>query len=259
MPEVTLNDITVHLEQAGSGPPLLLLRGLGSSGEDWEFQIGPLSREFEVFAPDFRGHGRSGKPAGPYSIAQFAADTTALMEALSIGPVTIVGISLGGMVAFQIAADRPDLVEELVAVNALPAFETSRVSQRIQLATRKVITRRLTMARIGSVLSKRLFPDPGLEEQRATMVERWSRNDKTAYQASFQAILDWEGVAGAMAATEIPSTVLSCDLDYISSEDKQPYVDAMPTAEMVTIEDAHHGVPMERPDRFNQLLAEILS
>jgi pimeloyl-ACP methyl ester carboxylesterase len=62
-----------------------------------------------------------------------------------------------------------------------------------------------------------------------------------------------------MAATEIPITVISSDLDYISSEDKQPYVDAMPTAEMVTIEDAHHGVPMERPDRFNQLLAEILS
>jgi len=107
-------------------------------------------------------------------------------------------------------------------------------------------------------LSKRLFPDAGMEEQRATMVERWGRNDKSAYQATFQAILDWEGVADEMASTDVPITVINSDLDYIPPGDKTPYLDAMPTARSVLIEDAHHGVPMERPERFNQVLAEAL-
>lgn len=259
MPQVTLNDITVHYERSGDGPPLLLLHGLGSSSEDWENQTALLAESFDVISPDFRGHGQTTKPAGPYSVTQFSDDIVALVGSLGLSSVTVVGISLGGMVAFQLAADRPDLVSRLVVVNALPAFETTRVSQKVQLAIRKVITKRLSMEKIGDVLSKRLFPDSGMEEQRATMVKRWARNDKDAYQATFQAILDWEGVASEMAKTEVPITVISSDLDYIPPEDKTPYIEAMPTARSVLIEDAHHGVPMERPDRFNQVLAEALT
>ena len=258
MPEVTVNDITVHYRRSGSGRPVVLLHGLGSSGEDWENQIPFLEKSYDVIAPDFRGHGQSSKPPGPYSIQQFASDATTFLDELDVGPVRLVGISLGGMVGYQMVADRPDLVSRLVAVNALPAFETTRVSQRLQLAIRKVITRRLSMERIGEILSKRLFPDPEMGEQRATMVERWGRNDKIAYQETFRAITQWRGVAPEMSQTMVPITVISSDLDYIGAEDKRPYVDAMPTAEMVVMHDAHHAVPMEWPDRFNVVLQQAL-
>lgn len=259
MAEVTVDDITLHYERTGSGTPLLLLHGLGSSGEDWEHQVAAFSGSYDLIVPDFRGHGRSSKPSGPYSIEQFGSDMVALIEKLETGPLLIVGISLGGMVAFQIAAGRPDLVEKLIVVNALPTFETKRLSQKIQLAIRKVITRRLSMEKIGDVLSKRLLPGDDKAEQRATMVERWARNDKMAYEATFRAILDWDGVADAMATTDVPITVISSELDYIGLEDKRPYVDAMPTAEIVVIDGAHHGVPMEYPGRFNQVLEEVLA
>lgn len=258
MPEVIVNEIAVHYRRSGSGRPVVLLHGLGSSGEDWENQIPELEKTYEVIAPDFRGHGQSSKPPGPYSIRQFASDITTFLDELDVGPVRLVGISLGGMVGFQIVADRPDLVSRLVAVNALPAFQTTRVSQKIQLAIRKVITRRLSMQRIGEILSKRLFPDPEMAGQRATMVERWARNDKTAYQETFRAILQWEGVADEMSKAMVPITVISSDLDYIGAEDKKPYVDAMPTAEMVVMHDAHHAVPMEWPERFNVVLEQAL-
>lgn len=258
MPEVIVNDITVHFERTGSGPPLLLLHGLGSSSDDWEYQVRDLSEDHLLILPDFRGHGQSSKPQGPYSIEELASDIAALEDGLGLGPAPVVGISLGGMVGFQLAADRPDLVDRLIAVNALPAFETKRVSQRIQVAIRKVITKRLTMDKIGDVISKRLLPEDDMADKRATMVERWARNDKPAYQASFDAILAWEGVADAMATTEVPITVISSELDYIGVEDKQPYIDAMPTANMVVIEGAHHGVPFEYPERFNQTLIEVL-
>ena len=258
MPEVILNDITVSYDRSGAGTPVVLLHGLGSSARDWENQVPVLQVDHDVVAPDFRGHGRTSRPPGPYSVTQFGQDVVGLIESLRLSDVTLIGISLGGMVGFQVTADRPDVVARLIVVNALPAFETTRVSQRIQLAIRKVITKRLTMEKIGEVLSKRLFPDPGMEEQRATMVERWGQNDKSAYQAAFQAILDWEGVADAMATTEVPITIISSDLDYIPHEDKLPYIAAMPTADSVLIEDAHHGVPMERPARFNEVLLQVL-
>jgi 3-oxoadipate enol-lactonase len=257
MPEATVDDITLHYERSGAGPAIVLLHGLGSSGEDWERQSG-LFPDNDVIVPDLRGHGRSSKPAGPYTIGLLASDVVTLLDRLGVARCVIVGISLGGMVGFQIAADHPERVTRLVAVNALPAFETRRLSQKIQLAVRKVITRRLSMDRIGSVLSKRLFPDDDMGAQRATMVERWARNDKASYEATFEAILGWEGVVDAMKATQVPVTVISSDLDYVGPGDKQPYVDAMPTATMVVIENAHHGVPMERPERFNEVLISVL-
>lgn len=259
MAHVTVNGIELHYDRVGDGPPLLLLHGLGSSARDWENQVSHFKGSREVIVPDFRGHGRSDKPDGPYSIEGFASDIAGLIDELGIGPAPVVGISLGGMVGFQLVADRPDLVDHLIAVNALQAFEMTRISQRIQVAIRKVITKRLSMEKIGDVLSKRLFTDPDMDELRAQMVERWAENDKAAYESTFQAILAWSGVKAEMSQTETRITVISSDLDYLAPDDKQPYIDAMPTAESIVIEDAHHAVPMERPDRFNAALETALA
>lgn len=258
MAHVTVNGIELHYDRVGEGPPTLLLHGLGSSARDWENQVSHFQGSREVIVPDLRGHGRSDKPDGPYSIEGFASDIAGLIDELGIGPSPVVGISLGGMIGFQLVADRPDLVTKLIAVNALPAFEMTRISQRIQVVMRKIITKRLSMEKIGDVLSKRLFTDSDMDELRAKMVERWAENDKAAYESTFQAILDWPGVKTEMGATEVPITVINSDLDYLAPDDKQPYIDAMPTAESVVIENAHHAVPMERPDRFNAALEQAL-
>lgn len=259
MPQVTVNGIELHYDRVGSGSPVLLLHGLGSSARDWENQADHFEKSQDLIIPDLRGHGRSSKPAGPYSIEGFSSDVAGVIEQLGVGPLPIVGISLGGMVGFQLAADRPHLVSRLVAVNALPAFEMTRVSQRVQVGLRKVITRRLSMERIGQVLSKRLFPGADMERQRAKMVQRWSENDKSAYEVTFKAILDWPGVKQAMADTGVPITIINSELDYLAPDDKQPYIDAMGTADSVVISGAHHAVPMEYPERFNTALQAALA
>lgn len=258
MAQVTVNDIELHYDRVGAGPPVLLLHGLGSSARDWENQVSHFSGDHELIVPDFRGHGRSQKPPGPYSLTTFASDIAGLIDELGVGPLPVVGISLGGMVGFQLAADRPDLVSRLVVVNALPAFEMTRISQKIQVAVRKVITRRLSMEKIGEVLSKRLFTDEDMDDLRAKMVQRWSENDKDAYEATFAAILAWPGVETEMTQSEVPITVINSALDYLAPDDKQPYIDAMPTAQSTVIPNAHHAVPMERPEHFNAALETAL-
>ncbi|HVF40381.1 MAG TPA: alpha/beta hydrolase, partial [Gemmatimonadaceae bacterium] len=120
MPTQRVRDIDVHYEIAGQGEPVLLIHGLGSRSEDWEEQVPAMAEHFRVITYDVRGHGRSSKPAGPYSVAESAADAAALLEALHVGPVHVVGLSMGGMIAFQLMADRPELVKSAVIVNSGP-------------------------------------------------------------------------------------------------------------------------------------------
>src|SRR5690349_3136704 len=109
----TPDGVNISYDTFGSGDPVVLVHGLGSYVGDWQAQIDALSREFQVVAIDLRGHGESDKPAGPYSVALFASDVAAVIGGLRLGPSHVVGLSLGGAVAFQLAVDRPDVVRSL--------------------------------------------------------------------------------------------------------------------------------------------------
>jgi pimeloyl-ACP methyl ester carboxylesterase len=107
MPTLTLDDIEIFYECPGAGPPLMLIHGLGSSGDDSAFQRDDFARAGTLILPDLRGSGRSAKPPGPYSIARFAADLWGLLDALAIDAVDLLGFSLGGAVAIEMALLRP--------------------------------------------------------------------------------------------------------------------------------------------------------
>jgi pimeloyl-ACP methyl ester carboxylesterase len=84
MPSIRTNATELYYETIGRGPPLLLIHGLGSSGDDWAFQRDDLARTHTLILPDLRGSGRSAKPRGPYSIAQSAAALWGLLDVLDI-------------------------------------------------------------------------------------------------------------------------------------------------------------------------------
>src|SRR5919198_21476 len=120
MPILRCRDINVYYEIVGAGDPLLFIHGLGSSHRDWEPQVAFFSRHYQVITYDVRGHGKSDKPRGPYSVSQFAADAAELMRSLAIAPAHIVGLSMGGMIAFQLTLDEPARVKSLLIVNSAP-------------------------------------------------------------------------------------------------------------------------------------------
>ena len=114
MPMIKVNDIQMYYEIQGEGFPLLLIMGLKRNTEWWYRQIPHLSRHFRVIAFDNRGAGRSDKPASDYSIPMFANDTAGLMDALRIRKAHVLGISMGGYIAQELAISRSDLVQGLV-------------------------------------------------------------------------------------------------------------------------------------------------
>lgn len=257
MPTVHSNGINIYYESVGTGAPLLLLHGLGSCTEDWELQLPAFARHFRVIAAGMRGHGRSARPPGPYSVPQMAADVLGLLDALKVESAHIVGLSMGGMVAFQLAVDRPERVRSLVIVNSGPALVPRTAGEWLRVQQRLALARLFPPARSGRFLSQRLFPKPEQEEMRQQLVERWARNDQRAYLASMRALVGWS-VLDRIGAIQQPVLVISGDRDYTPVESKRAYVARLPNARLLVIEDSGHATPIDQSERFNAVVLDFL-
>src|SRR5471030_1382836 len=257
MPTTRVNGVDLYYEIHGSGEPVLLVHGLGSSTLDWEPQIAALAARFQVIAFDVRGHGRSAKPRQRYSVRLFAEDTAALIRALNLGPVHVVGISMGGMIAFQLAVTAQELVRSLTIVNSGPAMPVRTLAQRMMIWTRIAIVRLRGMRKMGEVLATRLLPKPEQEPLRAQFIERWAGNDPTAYLSALNGLINWD-VTDALARIDCPVLVLAADQDYTPVAFKQAYTAKIRGAELVVIDDSRHLLPIERPEPFNAALLAFL-
>src|SRR5215208_2216982 len=114
--EISLHGNRVSYRTGGDGPLLVLIHGITSSSASWESVLPALAERFTVLAPDLLGHGQSDKPSGDYSLGSHACIVRDLMLALGHERGTIVGHSLGGGIAMQVAYQFPELVERLVLV-----------------------------------------------------------------------------------------------------------------------------------------------
>ena len=108
--------VLAYGRRAGTGPTWVLLHGGGCQSADWERVARRLPSDWPLVCPDFRGHGASAIPAANFLLDDLADDVVELVERLGLGRVVLVGHSLGGMVAKQIASARPDVVAALVMV-----------------------------------------------------------------------------------------------------------------------------------------------
>ncbi len=114
----------------GSGRTVLLLHGLAGQADEWSETASWLSESFHVVAADARGHGRSERSPAEVSAAAHVADVVFIIELLATSPVILIGQSLGGITALQVAAQRSDLVQALVLVDADPApIEESAIAE----------------------------------------------------------------------------------------------------------------------------------
>jgi len=115
MPIAKVNDINMYYEIHGDGFPLLMIIGASADINWWGgWLYDRLSKEFKVIIFDNRGAGRTDKPDIPYSTKMMADDTVGLLNILKIERAHILGISLGGMIAQEIAINYPDIIEKLV-------------------------------------------------------------------------------------------------------------------------------------------------
>ncbi len=153
MPTVKVGDINIYYESHGDGEPILLIQGYGAYSGHWAPLIPSLSQEYRVISFDNRGTGRSDKPNIPYTMKMMAEDAKGLLDAIGIDSAHVLGESMGGMIAQELALNYPDKVKSLIlgctfcggtmAVPPTPeamAFLTSREMAKLSVEERARVT-----------------------------------------------------------------------------------------------------------------------
>ena len=262
MAYLTVRGLRMHYHVQGAGPLVVLLHALGSCADDWALQFpaltgAGLSRSYTVLAPDLRGHGRTGKPAGPYTIPQMADDVAALMARLETGRACVVGLSLGGLVAQALAIGHPGRVRSLVLVNTF-----GRLRLRWLLGSPYLLRRGLALLTGGlaaqaEIVAREVFPRPEQEPLRRMALERLRANDPAAYRATLRAVLRFR--RPALAQIRVPTLVVAGARDTtVDLATKEELAAGIPAARLVVVPGSGHATPVDQAEPFNELLLEFL-
>ncbi len=257
MPTKSINGIDLYYEITGEGHPLLLIHGLGSSSRDWEYQLPAFKDHYQVITVDLRGHGKSSKPRGPYSIRGFADDVAALLKALNLESVHVMGISMGTAVGFELVLAYPEMVHTFIGVNMGVSLPVKTMQEKWQFLKRTLIVKLVGMKKMGEFLAPRLFPDPAQEHLIKIVADRWAENDKKAYLNAMNALKNWS-VEEKLSQIQVPTLIVASDGDYTPVHVKEEYVVKIPQAKLVVMEQAHHAVPVEKPEEFNTIVLDFL-
>ena len=254
--ELKVNGLQLHYQLDGQGPAVLLLHPVGLDLTWWDLQVEALRSEFQVLRMDFRGHGKSAIAPPPYTLAKFAADAQALLGALHMGPVHVIGLSLGGMVAQVLALEFPTEVHSLILSNTLC---TLPAEARQAMRARGEVAEQGGMATVIEPTIERWFTRGFLD---SPLVARCRRHllaqDVGAWASTWRAIADLDTLP-RLGEIHVPTLVTTGDADVSTPvAAAQSIANHITGAVLKVIPGAPHMAPYERPELFNPLVLEFL-
>jgi len=262
MPRLDLSpNLKIHyidINKSGS-PVVLLLHGLGATGESWGLQVPALlAAGFRILVPDLRGFGKSSYPGGALSISSMATDLVYLLDNLQVSVVDAVGISMGGTVGLQFALDYPERVRKLVLVNTFAQLKPERWDVWFYFFFRIVLIYTLGMAMQARAVARRIFPEPKQAELRQILINQITEADPRSYRAAIWALARFN-VTQRLSELTIPTLVITgeCDSTVPPRAQKQ-LAELIPNAQHITIPGARHAVIADQPEIFNKILLDSL-
>ena len=245
--EATVNGVRLSYEEYGTGPPVVLVHGLGGTGTDiWKHVIAELAGEFRVVVYDLRGSGASEATPGPYTIDLLQQDLDALLAALDLGPAGLVGHSLGGGIVLAEAARRPERVRAVVGVGAVTALPDAG---REGMRTRAETVEANGMAAVAETVATNGV-SPTFRESRPEefqeLISMLGSANVTGYAAQCRALeaLDLTDELGSISA---PALLVAGELDQASPVARNEENAALVGAELLVLPDTAHIIPWERP------------
>ncbi len=254
-------DCTIHyLEHNPQGhPPVLLLHGLGSCGEDWVLQVTPFTAAgYRLIAADARGFGRSSYPGGGLTVRQMAEDMARLLEGIQAAPAHVVGISMGGTLALQLALDHPDLVRRLVLVNTFARLRPRSLRGWAYVLLRGVLVHTLGLPTQARMVARRIFPKPEQAPYREVLYQRITQTNPAAYRAAMRALVRFD-VMDRLGEVRAPTLVVTGSEDTtVPPEEQAHLVRGIPNVRQVVIEGGGHAVILDHAEAFNQAVLDFL-
>ncbi|MFH1831130.1 MAG: alpha/beta hydrolase [Pseudomonadota bacterium] len=254
MPFIKCNDINIYYEKTGNGPPLVMINGLGCDTRILSFCAKHLSASFTVLLFDMRGVGQSDKPKEPYTIDQFSKDLRALMTQVFGESAHVVGFSMGGCVAMDLALRSLDLVKTLTLVSTLPSFSRPHpMSDEISA----LLHRTDVSPKLLSEVYEKMF---GPEFKKTVSCESYikQRLEDPIPQPAYAYLNQLNALENFDLYDEVhkisqPALVVAGSCDQIVPIDNSRWLnDALPDSNLNILPNVGHMIPLEAPEKLAQ-------
>lgn len=249
---VPVDDVMLAYRESGSGSPVVFISGLGSTMDMWNPPvIEKISHHFRVIIFDNRGMGYSGGSDKPFSVPLLARDTASLMDALGISSAHIIGHSMGGSIAQELALGFPAKVNRLILVTSTCGGSESVNMQPEILA--RLTDKSGTLQDVTSRMFSLLFPSSWLARHDPARycpeIDETPGNEVVARQA--EAFSAWAGSFSRLGEIRSPALVVTGTDDVIVPPVNSRIIsERIPGSQLVEIPGAGHGLMYQCPDRF---------
>ena len=250
--------LTMNIVEAGSGPAVLLLHGLGWDHSLWNPTVEKLAAHYHVIAADTRGHGGTDKPDGPYDMDMFARDYAALADALGLTRMCVIGLSQGGMVAQKLALLRPELVSSLVLISTSCK---SAPSLRDNMEARIAAMDKMGPEAAAGIAAESIF-SPGWRAANPAALARFiswrSVMPSAPLNAATRALYEFN-LSSDLPRVAVPTLVVAGAEDVLTRPQGMEEIAALiPGAEYRLIPKSGHMIPVEQPEQLDALLDTFL-
>jgi 3-oxoadipate enol-lactonase len=250
-------DLSIHYLERGTGEPLLLIHGLGCSGADWAFQVAALEPRFRIIIPDLPGSGHSPPPSREYTIAGFAGALWKLMDHLGIAKTNIVGFSLGGAVALEMATARPECVPKLGLINSLATYRPRDLRKWLETYVSATLVRMLGMPRAACLMAARLFPEPWQRAMREHAARVMGSVPANSYLGTGLALARW-AIVDRLDKLKSRVLIIAAENDFTPLAEKRALAQRL-NADLVVVRGSRHGTPFDSVEVTNDCLLALLT
>jgi pimeloyl-ACP methyl ester carboxylesterase len=248
-------DGRIWWEIDGTGPPVLLIMGLASPSDMWFRLVPVLAPRYRTIRFDNRGVGRTGVPPGPYPIELLAADAAAVLDAAGESRAHVIGQSLGGLIAQELALTSPEKVRSLVLISSDPggphAVETE-AHRRVQVGAEPPPPEILI-----PLLYSPTTPEERIEENLKVLLQ-----NPTPPEGAWNQIAGMRMYAGTyprLGQIDQPTLIIHGTADrMVDPRNAKLLARGIPSARLELLEGAGHSVAADQPERFTELIVGFL-
>jgi 3-oxoadipate enol-lactonase len=259
MPYADNEGVRIFWESQGEGEPVLLIMGLGYTSEMWHRVAPVLASRYRVVTFDNRGVGRTDKPPGAYPIATMADDAAVVLRAAALESAHVFGISMGGMIAQELALRRPDLVRSLIlgctscggpeAIPAEPAV-LSVLSARAAMTPEEGVRAMVPFIYDASTPRERVEDDLRIRLRSFPAAE--------SYLAQLQGVFSW-GSHSRLNSIVVPTLIIHGENDQlIPPENAKILAKAINGSRLLMIDSASHIFPTDQPEQTMEAISTFL-
>ncbi len=252
-----LKDISISYKVDGKGEPLVMIMGFSANRSGWTAQIPFFRKYYQTVTFDNRGVGKSGKPQGPYSTRMMADDTMGLMDHLGIERAHVLGVSMGGMIAQELAINYPQRVNKLVLASTYACQNGTSGDAPEQAKLADLPPQRVASAMIGLALNRPIY--------------KFTFGVMGMIESRFIGVSGRAGIAGQMEACRKHNTlerlalITAPTLVIVGTQDRviapvssDVIANKIPNARLVKLEGGSHSLPVEMKGAFNREVLNFL-